>query len=50
MTDAITMNEIPEFPELVGNFGAMAVDGLNMLAGDDAWVIIAIYIYENAPV
>lgn len=43
----MTLQDIPEFPELVGNYGTMASEGANMLAGDDIWIIIAIYVFEH---
>ncbi|MEM1131972.1 MAG: hypothetical protein AAGH53_03460 [Pseudomonadota bacterium] len=43
----MTLDDIPEFPEMVGNFGAVISQGLNMQANDDLWIVISILIYEN---
>ncbi|WOE76220.1 hypothetical protein [Alterisphingorhabdus coralli] len=43
----MTLEEIPEFPEMIGNFGAVTSQGLNMQANDDLWIVIAIVIFES---
>lgn len=42
----MTLSDIPELTDKVANFGAMAMDSVTMLAGDDLWLIVAVYIYE----
>lgn len=43
------LEDIPELTEKVANFGAMAMDSVSMIAGDDLWIIIAVYIFEVQP-
>jgi hypothetical protein len=40
------LDDIPELTEKVANFGAMAMDSVTMLAGDDLWLTVAIYVFE----
>lgn len=40
------LEDIPELTDKVANFGTMAMDSVTMLAGDDLWLIVAIYVFE----
>lgn len=42
----MAIDDIPELTEKVANFGSMAMDSVTMLAGDDLWLIVAIYVFE----
>ena len=42
----MNLADIPELTEKVANFGSMAMDSAPMIAGDDLWLILAVYIFE----
>lgn len=40
------LSDIPELSEKIGDFGSLAAHSLSPIAGDDLWLIVAIFVYE----